>query len=570
LSDFRHNEWTNPTELKQLMREIDEASEQIQFVNCAPEDQQSNLAVVDVRPADEIRAAGVPLQVLVTVANFGTETALKVPLRIRTIYYDPQRVAGAEPGQAIGHAEEPPAVLIDELAPGQTTTRQVQVFFPRPGEHVVEASLPDDVVLVDNRRWSVVKIDDAEPVLAIDGDSGQRNAYYLKSVFEPGARATTGVRVEVKPAAFLRDALPDALAEFRAIYLLDVDRLEDRAVENLEEFVRGGGGLGIFVGENVQRGFYTTRLYRDGAGVLPLPLERDPTLLPDPDESVPDFEVIDHPLFSVFLGERNPFIRLVKIDKYLSPRLSWTPDPDSTVSVLARLRNRQPLVVERRFGEGRVVTFLTTLAPNWNNWANDPSFVVVLLKLQSYLASPLRPVEQRLVGSTLALTLDPDKYRPDVVFVAPGPKPDLPLLVQRTAISSDSAPPGGAKPARREPPLATLPGTSADDANASRSGVYEVWQSTIAGPPEVRRFAFNVDPAESDITQSSGPMLVASVAPVEVRVRRADEFAFELTEHAGMGRGTWLIILLIFMLLAEQLVAYFASYHPAAKGVARA
>ena len=36
---------------------------------------------------------------------------------------------------------------------------------------------------------------------------------------------------------------------------------------------------------------------------------------------------------------------------------------------------RRPLVVERRFGKGRVVAFLTTAAPTWNNWARvNPSF----------------------------------------------------------------------------------------------------------------------------------------------------------------------------------------------------
>ena len=43
------------------------------------------------------------------------------------------------------------------------------------------------------------------------------------------------------------------------------------------------------------------------------------------------------------------------------------------------------------FGFGfLVVAFLTTAAPDWNNWANDPSFVVMLLQLQSFLASSPR------------------------------------------------------------------------------------------------------------------------------------------------------------------------------------
>jgi hypothetical protein len=320
---------------------------------------------------------------------------------------------------------------------------------------------------------------------------------------------------------------------------------------------------------------YTARLHRGGEGFFPLPLERDERLPPDSDENVPDFEVTDHPLFSVFLGDQNQtFLRLVNIERYLGPRLTWSPDPDSTVSVIARLRNRRPLVVERRFGEGRVVVFLTTLGPFWNNWArSNPSFVVVLLKLQSYVAAPLRTVDSRLVGSPLVSAGDPAQYRPDVHFVLPGVQDDAPLVLQRTASEGKAAGDGSNTRDRSaaRPLTVTLPGTSADDANASRSGIYEIWRTTLAGVPEVRRFAFNVDPAESDITQTSTSLLLAGLSPIQVRIRRADDLALELTEQAGFNRSLWLMLLLLGMLVVEQLVAYFASYHPApSKGVARA
>ena len=580
LSDFRHKDWSKPAELKQLLSDLDGASEQIHFINCAPESQQGNLAITDLQPAEDIRAAGVPLFVHVTVKNFGTESVRKIPLRIRTSYYDPQSVAAAEPGQPLGKIDEFPAILIDDLPPGQTTTRQVQVLFPRPGEHVVEAILPDDVVAVDNHRWCVVDIEENESVLVVEGDrpEPQSNAYYLKSAFEPGPRASTGIRVAMERPSYLRDATVESLAQFRAIYLLDVDRLEDRAVQNLESFVRAGGGLGVFLGEHVNLGFYTTTLYRDGAGLFPLPLERGEILPADSEENVPDLEVTDHPLFSVFLGERNPFISLVNIDGYVRPPLRWTPDPDSTVAVIARLRNRQPLAVERRFGEGRVVAFLTTLGPEWNNWASSPSFVVVLLKLQSYVAAPQRTVDTRIVGSSLQLPIDPEKFRTDLVFVAPGPKSDLPLVLQRAAVASSQSRPGSsAQPPAAAPKdasatklFAVLPGVSTDDANSTRAGIYEVWQTTIAGPTEVHRFAFNVDPAESDIEQMSSQTLLSNISPVRVRMRRADELVFDVAEQAGFNRGGWLMILLIVALIGEQFLAYVASYHPVPmRGTAR-
>jgi hypothetical protein len=218
------------------------------------------------------------------------------------------------------------------------------------------------------------------------------------------------------------------------------------------------------------------------------------------------------------------------------------------------LRNRQPFVVERQFGEGRVVAFLTTLAPIWNNWANDPSFVVVLLKLQSFLAAPQRTVDPRLVGSPLTVQLSNEAYRSDLTFVTPGEKPELPVVMRRTATADEESKAGSL--------TAKLAGLSRDDANTSRSGIYEIWPITVAGPLEVRRFAFNVNTSESDVSQASSRTLLAGLAPTRIRMRRADDLAFDLTEEAGLHRGTWLIGLLVLMLIGEQILAYVASYHP--------
>ena len=177
---------------------------------------RQNLAVVDVTPANETRAAGVPLFVNATVKNFGPDTARNVQLKVRTDFYDPQSQLTATPEQLRPKTDELPTVLIDEIEPGQSVTRSVQVFFPKPGQHVVDATLQDDPVAVDNRRWCVMDFPESEPVLLVDGSPQQLHAFFLQSVFEPGGRANTGVRPEINTPAFLRDALPEILQARRA------------------------------------------------------------------------------------------------------------------------------------------------------------------------------------------------------------------------------------------------------------------------------------------------------------------------------------------------------------------
>jgi hypothetical protein len=436
----------------------------------------------------------------------------------------------------------------------------VQVFFPQSGPQVVEAILADDSVATDNRRWCVVNVAEGDPVLMIDGSLEQKHAYFLSAAFEPGQRTNTGVRPEVHTPAFLRDTTAEVLAGFRVIYLLDVQQLDDRAVDNLEEYVRNGGGVGIFVGEQVNPAFYTQKLYRNGEGLFPVPLDRADDLPIELLENVPDFEVEDHPVFSIFLGERNPFVRLVAIRRYLQPPAAWTPPPEAPIEILAKLRNGDPLAVEKRFGNGRVIAFLTTASPEWNNWAHDPSFVVAALKLQAYLAASNQHDDSRVVGTPILVALNSDDNLPEVSFVAPGILKDESVVEQRTAT-----------PLGEDSPLMQV---TLDDKNAQRgglsvdrSGIYEAWAVTRDGNRDVRRYALNPDPTEGDLAFAGSQELLTRLKPLDIKFRGANEYSYDLFQQAGYNRSLLVMCVLIAILLGEQLLAYLASYHPA-RGVA--
>ena len=561
VSDFRTGQWDSPAEARELLREVRQSPAEIHLVGCAREARQ-NLAVVALSPANETRAAGVPLMVNAMVKNFGPDTARNVQLKVRTNFYDPELEQTASPEQLRPKVDELPTVLINEIEPGQTVTRSVQVLFPKPGRHVVEAALQDDPVAVDNRRWCVMDFPEGEPVLLVDGSPQQRHAYFLQSVFEPGGRANTGVRPEINPPAFLRDTLPEMLQKYRAIYLLDVPRLDDRAIENLEAYVRSGGGLAIFVGPEVNLNFYANQLYKEGRGLMPLPLAREADLLMDDEQKVPDIEPAEHPVFSVFLGERNTFLRQITVERFLRPPDDWKPAPDSSVQIAAALRNRLPLAVERKFGEGRVMAFLSTAAPVWNNWGNDPSFVVVVLKLQSYLAFAQRAVRQDLVGSPVSVAIQADQYRQEVTFVTPGDTSETRNAIER--IAAKTGPNSTVLTARIGNGGANGPGET------DRSGVYEVWPVTLAGEADVRRHALNVEPSEGDLALLAGKPLLDKLDPVQADYKHAEEYEYDGTRTEGNNRSLLLMAALIGLLLLEQVMAYSASYHPPRAAVGKA
>ena len=148
----------------------------------------------------------------------------------------------------------------------------------------------------------------------LDGSLDGQDAFYLTKAIAPGGAVQTGWQPRVEPPAFLRDVA--SLDPFAAICLLDVDRLSPAAEEKIQDYVQAGGGLAIFLGENVDRKYYNEKLYREGNGFFPVPLKLPTQLLDDHGDGAPDVSVADHRLFRALAGERNSFLPLVMINYY--------------------------------------------------------------------------------------------------------------------------------------------------------------------------------------------------------------------------------------------------------------
>ncbi len=565
ISDFRSGQWANPAELKQTLNELQKAGADVHLVSCA-EYQRPNLGITYLMPTEATRVAGVPLFVRVKVKNFGTVAAKNVQLKIRPLYYPTSEQDFAEPARLDIKADQLPTELIEEIAPGETVARRVQVIFSAEGQHVVEAILPDDPVAADNRRYCVVSCPATERVLVIDDDSRKNNgAYFLRSMFQPGGRVSTGITPDVKRSSYLRDVSLDELRDYRAVYLLGVSRLDPSAVKTLEAYVKEGGGLSFFLGPDSNVIHYNDRLYREGEGLFPIPLDRIDVLEPQLDDAVPDFEVIDHPVMSVFSGVGSLLLPTVDIEQYFRAREDWT-SLKASVKTLATLHNGMPLVVERQFGEGRVIAFLTTLAPDWNNWARGgPSFPVVLLQLQAYLAAPQRIDLPRQVGQPIDLVLSAEKFRPEVKFITPSEKPTGRKPISLVAHKRTDE-------GRVQLTASLGRSRAAAEDGAARSGqtdavgIYETWAMSAEGKPNVRRYAMNVEPEEGDLALVGHRQLLDALKPARPEIHRFEDIEYALAEQAGFNWSRLIMYGLICLLLGEQLLAYAASYHPARGG----
>jgi hypothetical protein len=445
-----------------------------------------------------------------------------------------------------------PALALDDIPPREEVSHKFRVQFASTGSHWISASLNADAVEVDNRRYFACDLPAGRPVIIIDGSQDGRGGKQLALALAPGGNTRTGWQPQIEPASFLAD-LPSpsrgqngGLAP-AAVCLLDVPRLADNELAALESYVQNGGGAAFFVGSDTDRSFYNTRLYRDGEGLFPVPLKLPTQLLDEADTLVPDLVVSDHPLFRVLAGRRNGFLPLVLIDYYYEVQDDWDPASSARAQVIARLRNDAPLVVEKRFGEGRVVAQLTRLSSGdtplgrWTNWSLNPVFPVLANELVNYLSASRQDDSIHQIGDDLIVRVDERKYEPSVRFRVPG------TGTSHSEVPVDATPNAGELSAKLE--------------DVARSGVYEAQLQPLDGTLESQRFAVNVTTGEGDLAIAPRDELTRSLAGVNFVLHDAADMTLDSQQLAGFRMADALLVAIIVMLLAEQLLAYLASFH---------
>jgi uncharacterized membrane protein len=553
LSDFRQRDWQNPQAIESLLREIEESGAAIELIRCETR-AGDNLAITALQPAGNVRVAGTPMMMMVTVKNYGSQTAEKIQVKLNSIAIP---ITANKSRETALKVEELPTVFIPEIPAGESAARQFPVFFATVGQHVVFADLPFDSVAIDNRRWCQVECKPAAKVLIIDNT--RQHSGFLSLALNPNR--LTGIQAETQSKDFLRDNSVSRLDDYDAIFLLDVDVLDETALKNLESYVARGGGLGIFLGPNTNRNFYNQSLYKEGEGLSPMPLGTVVEVPEQLDDTPPDIAPDFHPIFAPVLGVKNSVLSLVQIKQLIIPSAEWETAAQSKSKVLATVRGVAgwPLVVEKQFGDGRVVLFTTTAGPIWNNWSRNATFPPILLLLQDYLAKGRYRDEVHLVGTPIRIEVPEENY--------------LPRAGLRQTLSNQLS--GLADQAvSTEWPLRTsatdpnlLVGTigrfvpSTMSGETDEPGIYDLTLNSAESEQEIRRLAFNVDSSESELVLVKPQQLLAKLSQIQPSLVDWNQFNPEPKQKPDSSLGRLLLILLIGLLVTEQVLAYSSSYH---------
>ena len=534
ISDFRDRDWRDQKAISATLEELTSTGIAVNLVRAVPET-HANLGITDLTGDTQVATVDVPLRMQVTVKNFGERLVRDIRLSI----FD-------------NNEKLPASVVFEKIDPRMSATHDFEVRFATAATHKLRVSLEADSLPEDNSRSLAVEVSRSIPVLIVDGDAAGEDGSYVADAIATDPKAT-GYSAAVENVEYLRRR---PLQGFSCIYLVNVPELPADSIDALERFVAAGGGLAWFVGDAILPSHYNEALFRKGEGLFPLPL--DPAikeLIVDPTSPGADLITTRHPLFRIFEGEDNALIKLVRIFQFFPAAKDWIRDDqqrNDRVQTIASLRSRDPLILEHRFGKGRIITCLTTAQPEWNNWATDYSFVVVQLELVKYLARTDHTPEQRLCGEPITISIDPAEFTDIVEILVPGDEGDRTTRIQASRDKADTDSQTGDELTK-----------NAVFRETDEPGIYTVRLLRQSQVSEDRLLAYNTAPGEGDLLLTSTVDLRKRYGNLTgITIQEFGQFDWVEGREAGSEIRLWLVWLLFGLLLAEQLLAYRLSYHP--------
>jgi hypothetical protein len=483
----------------------------------------TNVAVAEAAVVSHSLAVGMPVRIDATIRNGGPAPEKRSILLLVDDF-----------GQAT--AKET-ADLAPTGGPGATRVVSFTHTFSRPGPHRVMVAVDGtDSLDVDNTRRLALWIADRVPILLIKQKQAdvafQDDDFYLVRALDPVGAAD--VPWPIKPVETTAAQFdPAVLEKFDAVILNNVAGLKPAAAKALADFVAGGRTLVVFCGTGTTAAEYN-RLFQDPyaaqGGLLPARLK----------DRVGDPVLKNSAAKVTWVNDRSPYLEgLVDSAEMYQDILVYSylqTDAAPADAVLARLESGDPLLLEKSFGQGRVLLFTTDATTAGSNLPLRNLFLPLMMRVAHLSARGQNRAAQLVAGQPFQVDLAPDLKVATLVEVSGplGPSGEI------VADQRDTRAAGG---------------RNLLEFDKTWNLGYYAWR-TLGPSPTAGVFCTNVDGAESDLTEIADEKLRADVGARETHV--AASFAELIARfEAGSRRELWQYILIICLVLAvcEPLVA---------------
>ncbi|VAX38652.1 hypothetical protein MNBD_PLANCTO02-319 [hydrothermal vent metagenome] len=555
ISDFRSDDWKNRSAIADSVAELDDAKISVNLVRSLPykEGDVANLAITNLSGDTQSAKPGIPVEFRMRVFNYSKVVVKNVRA---DIFQDGKKNPGKTPP-------------IPEIPPNSSVESKFYVTYQEAGNHTLKLALESDALDLDNQRFVAINIKVKHEILIIDGD--EKVFSRDKDVMTTGKSVNSSLFLiyssVIKDVNYLRN---QPLDHYQSIYMLNVAELSPDALDALTEYVKGGGGLVWFMGDQINSKYYNEHLYKPlGKGLFPVPLQNKPKQMPENanPELESDLKAGDHPILKDY--KKIPGLgKAFSISTFLPVENKWERDDTvrkDGVTTFASTRTNAPLMFLHNLGDGKIITVLTSGGTMWTTLSSTYAYPLIMLNIQKYVNKNEDADNSRIVGSAIDLSLDPSQYTEKVEIVTPG-KGASPRSNRLDArfIKGKAAekPKEGEEPSPATKPQLVL---NFGSKSTDRPGIYTVKLSKTGNNDtygEEKMLAFNIPDSESSLPIISNSKIVDRVGKeVKVTIQEFGSTDWIKEKDAGQEARRLLLILIVILFLAEQALAYRLSFH---------
>ena len=536
VTDLRQRDWKpdaegdatkNPSAIVGRLSE----SENVQAVAVLDlgSDETKNLYVTKIESRSKTLVSGVRYQFQVTVKNAGEDKETDVELEF---------TAGG--GTTLRKT-------IAEIDAGAEVTEDFRFTFDEPGSFRVVANLPGaDKLEADNQRYFSARVLQGRRILIVDGHRSfqpdQSESFYIERAIAPRGEYLSGNLVEIATDNQFESL---DLSDYQVIFLCNVFQIPESRKEALEEWVANGGGLMISTGDQVDAAGYAEFLNgKDADGLMPIAFgavkgdkkaEKWVQLVP---------RALNHPALTIFSGELTGVFTNAESGIKVFQYHACTVDPEilaaGQVRVLATWSDADdsPALVEKAFGDGKVILQTSSIDADWTNWPASQSFAAFFLDLVEYVAPNTSGMGNLTVGEPIEHRVNPTRFREDLTIVLPAVESQI-----------------------DKEPLQALPDEGKQNLIAKyekvdRNGFYELQLARYDEGSEKVLYAANIHETEGNLERVDLESLKEKLAESEISIQPGMTSLTLGDEGAWSKLWKYALALALIVLFGEQLLAW--------------
>jgi Mg-chelatase subunit ChlD len=326
-----------------------------------------NLVVEKLEVDRAVTAVGEEVSLRALVRNSGEKTSAPVSMRWKS--------DDAEIGLSTVGALEPG----ESLEVGQTGELK------SVGSHVFRAVLDaEDGILLDNDSAVVVEASQGIPVLVVNG-SPHRDTKRSDTRFVSAALAGDGDSLYKVDFIESSSLVAGEMDRYRAIVFANVAELTPEKREALIAFTRGGGGVLLAPGDQIDVEVFNVDFFGDGYGLSPVPLAE----AKGDAERQKEFRTIrvqdvTHPAVALLGDEQQLDLAKARVYRQYTFDMSYAAEQ----AILLETSDGEALAVGRVGDGGRVITLGMPLSLAWSNLPQLHAYVAMLHEWLWFLIEP--------------------------------------------------------------------------------------------------------------------------------------------------------------------------------------